>query len=107
MRLQDIKDTLASFAERRVHLRQHTVNDVVLLHRGARSVSPGHILDRCLIGFRVRHTLRLSPGDVVEILWPDGESITQVIWAEEGPNGCIAGLRIQGESVAAEACTGG
>ena len=99
--LQEIKDTLANFADRRLHLRDHTVNEVVLLHRGARtSVSPGHIIDRCPIGFRVRHTLRLSPGDVVEILWPEGEFITEVIWSEEGPHGYVAGLRVRGEAVA-------
>ena len=100
--LEDIKNTLHAYSERRLHLREHLGNDVVLLHRGARTqVSPGHILDRCPIGFRVRHALRLSPGDEVEVVWPDGEFLTEVIWSEEGKEGCVAGLRIHEEPQAA------
>ncbi len=96
--LQEIKDTLSAFAERRRHMRERLGNEVVLLHRGERThVAPGHILDRCPIGFRIRHGLQLTPGDVVEVLWPEGEFITEVVWSEAGQEGSVAGLRIQSE----------
>jgi hypothetical protein len=93
--LQQIRDTLTAYADRRRHLREHMGDEVVLLHRGARTeVAPGHILDRCLSGFRVRHGLRLSAGDTVDVLWPGGEFITEVVWSEDTTEGCEAGLRI-------------
>lgn len=100
--LQELKHTLSAFAEGRGHSHEHLVDDVVLLQRGVHArVAPGHILERCPIGFRVRHSLELSPGDVVEVLWTDGGFVTEVMWSEQTREGCVAGLRIQEEPRAA------